>query len=283
MRSVLFLVPVLGVLAFPSVAATYKAPPLSTACSWCGWYIGGNAGYEFNSEHQVSTDSRNIFPGPAAAGGPSVAAAITALSNFSATGGRNGFIGGGQIGYNWLISANWIVGLEADIDGIAGKGSSNVGSAATVPSFPATTIAQSASVSSGIDDLGSARARLGFLWAPNLLIYGTGGLAYGSATASTEISQHATGPNGLPPSWTAAGRYSETRIGWTAGLGGEWMVTAHWTAKIEYLHYDLGSVTYGLNPLVTNAVVAAPFTVNALQSTANFNGDVIRTGVNYKF
>jgi opacity protein-like surface antigen len=94
--------------------------------------------------------------------------------------------------------------------------------------------------------------------APNLLIYGTGGLAYGSATATTEISQHATGPNGLPPSWTAAGTYSETRFGWTAGVGGEWMVTAHWTAKIEYLHYDLGSVTYGLNPLVTNAVVAAP-------------------------
>jgi outer membrane immunogenic protein len=134
-----------------------------------------------------------------------------------------------------------------------------------------------------IGRFGSVRARLRFLWAPNLLIYGTGGLAYGSATASTEISQHAIGPNGLPPTWTAAGTYSETRFGWTAGAGGERMVTAHWTAKIEYFHYDLGSVTYGLNPLVTNTVVAAPFTVNALQSTASFNGDVIRTGVNYKF
>jgi hypothetical protein len=57
----------------------------------------------------------------------------------------------------------------------------------------------------------------------------------------------------------------------------------HWTAKVEYVHYDLGSVTYGVGPLVTNAVVAAPFTSNALQSATSFSGDVVRTGVNYKF
>jgi hypothetical protein len=45
----------------------------------------------------------------------------------------------------------------------------------------------------------------------------------------------------------------------------------------------LGSVPYDVGPLVTNAVVAAPFTSNALQSGTSFGGAVVRTGVNYKF
>ena len=28
---------------------------------------------------------------------------------------RNGFIGGGQIGYNWQFAPNWLFGIEADI------------------------------------------------------------------------------------------------------------------------------------------------------------------------
>jgi outer membrane immunogenic protein len=128
------------------------------------------------------------------------------------------------------------------------------------------------------------RGRLGFLYTPTLLFYGTSGLAYGGVKAETGISQSIRGASPVvPPAWSGTGAFSDTRFGWTAGAGFEWMFIPNWTTKVEYLHYDLGSATYALTPLVTKAVVAAPFTVNALQSTASFSGDIIRAGLNYKF
>jgi hypothetical protein len=44
-----------------------------------------------------------------------------------------------------------------------------------------------------------------------------------------------------------------------------------------------GAGTYGVSPLVSNAGIIKPFTVNALESNARFNGDVIRAGLNYHF
>jgi outer membrane immunogenic protein len=109
-------------------------------------------------------------------------------------------------------------------------------------------------------------------------------LAYGGVEASTSIAQNLTGPNGLlPPNWGGAGALSDTRIGWTAGAGVEWMFLQGWSAKAEYLHYDLGSVSYGVSPLVSNAAAASPFTTNTVQSKTSFAGDVVRAGVNYHF
>jgi outer membrane immunogenic protein len=82
---------------------------------------------------------------------------------------------------------------------------------------------------------------------------------------------------------------SQTRTGWAAGGDAAWMVTDNWTAKLEYLHYDLGSVTYG--GAMTNVVVrpalgvplGAPiYTVGASSSTS-FQGDIVRLGLSYKF
>ena len=77
--------------------------------------------------------------------------------------------------------------------------------------------------------------------------------------------------------------YSDTRVGWTVGGGVEWMFIPNWSAKLEYLYYDLGSAT------TSGAYVAGANTAGALQwayaSTAStrFNGNVVRAGVNYHF
>lgn len=288
MRKVLSAVGATLLFAGPAMAAdlAVKAPravPLMPILTWDGWYIGANAGYAFNSGSNVDTVSTNTFAF-AGAGGPNLAAAVTALSNFSAPAGQNGFIGGGQIGYNKQLSNMWVVGIEADIQGLSDKGSSTVVSSVGVAGF-ANTLTQTAAVSKEVDYLGTVRGRLGLLASPSVLFYGTGGLAYGGVQASTSVAQAVTGaPTGLlPPAWAGAGSLSDTRVGWTAGGGVEWMFMPGWSAKAEYLHYDLGSASYAVSPLVSNAQVASPFTINTLQSKTSFTGDVVRAGLNYHF
>ena len=122
-----------GALIAPAMAADmpikaprYVAPPL-----WSGFYVGLNAGW-VDSQNSLSTVAT---PTPDAALGviPGVSEGLAALSTGSIPGGnRSGFIGGGQIGYNWQAS-NWVFGLEADIQASGEKGS---GSSTCAGGFP---------------------------------------------------------------------------------------------------------------------------------------------------
>jgi outer membrane immunogenic protein len=261
-------------------------PPPPPLCLWCGFYIGVNAGYEFNSNQNVYTTARTSYAYPLAFG-PNLAAAETTAANFNAGAGKNGFIGGGQIGYNFQLAPAWVAGIETDIQGLSGKGSTSLASAVAVTGVApfVYTVNQAALVSGGVDYLGTLRARLGFLVTPAFMLYGTGGLAYGGVNSSTAIAQTLTGSINdlLPPHWATAGSSSDTRAGWTAGAGAEWMFAPRWTAKLEYLHYDLGFATYSVGTLLTNAIAHSPFTIVPVQATEKFSGDVIRVGVNYKF
>jgi outer membrane immunogenic protein len=123
----------------------------------------------------------------------------------------------------------------------------------------------------------------------SVLMYGTGGLAYGRVKASTSISQSnndciLSPGNCIGATAATAGSLSETRTGWTVGGGFEWMFWQRWSAKIEYLYYDLGSVTFNNGQLVTSPG-NAPFgpAIVASQSTTKFSGNIARLGVNYHF
>jgi outer membrane immunogenic protein len=79
------------------------------------------------------------------------------------------------------------------------------------------------------------RGRLGGAVTPDLLIYGTGGLAYGHVGSSANYVEP-----GAPP-FAAPASISKIKVGWTAGAGAEWMFARNWSAKLEYLYLDLGS------------------------------------------
>ena len=65
--------------------------------------------------------------------------------------------------------------------------------------------------------------------------------------------------------------------------GLEWMFHPDWSAKVEYLYYDLGSAT------TPGAVVAGVSPAGALRwayestASARFNGNVVRAGTSYHF
>ena len=60
------------------------------------------------------------------------------------------------------------------------------------------------------------------------------------------------------------------------------MLDPHWSAKVEYLYYDLGRVTFN-GQLVMDSGGPVPFFVNDVQTSTRFDGNIVRVGLNYQF
>src|ERR1700734_371299 len=158
-----------GALALPAMAAdmapapVYKAPPAAVAiCSWCGWYVGANAGYAWSNSNSVDTSTANVSSIAGLNGNIGGAIATQGTGSASSTG--NGFIGGGQLGINWQ-AGNIVYGLETDIQGLAdSNNSSSITNVGTVPGA-ATPISSTGTITSSksVTYLGTLRGRVGFL------------------------------------------------------------------------------------------------------------------------
>jgi outer membrane immunogenic protein len=263
-------------------APVQKAPVIIT---WAGWYVGANAGGHWPNDQSVNIDGSSGGFNPAQANAPIFAAAYLnqAIGSFD-VGDGSGFIGGGQVGYNWQFANVWLTGLEADIQGLSQSGGSGTSSSSVVDPF-GNTLQTTVSVNKSLEYFGTVRGRLGWLATPSLLAYGTGGLAYGGVKSSACISQ--TDSNIFIGGASTCGGSSQTRFGWTVGGGLEWMFAPQWSLKGEYLYYDLGDVDYDLSiaPLVLAGAAGAgsPMFVNSMHATTRFNGSIARVGVNYHF
>ncbi|TAK50370.1 MAG: porin family protein [Xanthobacteraceae bacterium] len=156
--------------------------------------------------------------------------------------GSSGGLFGGTAGYNWQ-AGRIVLGVEGDLAW------ANINGTGT----PAAGLTNQ----SELQWLGSARGRVG--WAMNnLLLYGTGGWAYGSVRNTNTNA-------GL------ADQFTVSKSGWTAGGGAEYAVNPNWSAKLEYRYTDLGNVS---QPAPAN--LAAPYTVsNTFHS--------VTVGLNYKW
>lgn len=212
------------------LAASAQAAERASApsVSWTGLYVGIAAGQAWGVTHQY------FDPGGE---GP--------------TYDVQGFAASGNIGYNWQ-AANWVVGVEADISsglkGNAPEGSRGPQGGLICGAGPCEFEAKY---------FGTARGRLGVAF-DRLLLYGTGGLAYGRVRAELVGS----------PSFYNKGTVDRT--GWAGGIGAEYALTPKWSAKVEYLRVDLGSFKVGINGAL-----------NDYKTAARFN--VVRVGLNYKF
>ncbi|MBI3700499.1 MAG: porin family protein [Afipia sp.] len=246
-----------------------KAPPAQPAYSWNGFYVGANVGYAFNDPTVSFTPGDPLF---------------AFLNQPAATAyDVKGVIGGGQIGYNWQFDRNWLFGLEADFNGadIKGTGTSAFLSGG-VGGNPASVTA-----TQNVDWFGTFRARLGWLPSDKLLVYGTGGFAYGSVKENVIYSQPGGGGGvGLgfsfacaPPNNNVcfAGSSSTIATGYTAGAGIEYAAWQNFTFKVEYLYVNLGTTSTRSVAIVG----APPSSFFANFSDLDFN--VVRIGANYRF
>lgn len=281
---------ILGIGAAFAADLPLKAPPPPVPdVSWTGFYAGVNAGYNWSDRTAINTTATPTFISPLfLVGAGAEANALAAASTTNQNVRNNGFIGGGQIGYNYQFKSMWIAGIEADIDGLSGRGTGNAARFVNLAApFPTESYAGNVTVSRALNWLGTVRGRFGFLAKPNLLLYATGGFAYGGISTSSSYSfQESLGAASLPPVLSTAGT-STIRTGWTAGAGGEWMFASNWSARLEWLHYDLGTVTDNatLNQINTVTVpgTATLYHTTLAQTFTRFGGDIVRVGIDYKF
>lgn len=264
-------------------ARTYGKSPAMVAepvYGWTGFYIGANGGYGWK-DPTVSYAPND--PGSVAGCTGFALATCIPPASFNTRGG----LAGGQIGYNWQISPNWLVGVETDFDWaqINGSGTSNFSLFSYGPgAFTATETVRS---------LGTFRGRIGFIPVAPLLIYGTGGLAYGNVSKSAVMpgSSFGFGGNsiggfsygcgtvtGLVNCFNGAS--SQTMVGWTAGAGGEYKLSSNLSLKAEYLYVNLGHAA--INTTATFAFGGtSPASFMANFGSVSFN--VVRVGLNYRF
>lgn len=252
--------PSLGALALtvmmqPAFAADMpvKAPPMPAiaAYNWYGFYVGVHAGYGWGGD-SVS------FSGTT----PGYGSQIPTLIPNSLSGSGSGFIGGVQYGSNYQFG-NWVLGLESDFSWTDFGKSETV----TLTSLGNTRIN---TAEQSLNWFGTTRARVGYA-ANNWLFFVTGGLANGSAEVT--VSHPMVGvPCGIPMTCPRANE-KDTLWGWALG-GGIEVGQGPWSFKVEYLHYDLGDLTFNYSDGIS------PF---ALTASSNFSGDIVRGGINYRF
>ena len=194
-----------------------------------------------------------------------------------------GFIGGGQIGYNWRVSESFVAGWSG-YPGDRGRRRQRdqrepSSDANGRPQLPDGFVREQGP---GLSRHGSGR--VGYLLTPTLLAYATGGFAYGGVTAKTGFFQ--TVPNDQPPSYEflAANNssFSNTRVGWTVGGGVEWLICPNWSVKLDYLDYDLGNANYPVG-VTTDKNFGDILLVSNTRASTRFDGHVARVGVNYHF
>jgi outer membrane immunogenic protein len=247
--------------------------------SWTGAYVGLNGGYGW-AGGDTTAQPGDPLTQSLSFGQPVVPQVSSSLN-------ASGGLGGGQVGYDWQFGGRGVVGIEADIAAASLK------SSASVPMTLFGTQPATFGVDRSIDWFGTVRGRIGFLAAPDLLIYATGGFAYGKVSESANVSLPAGASNsignfgyafacgpfyGMGPCF--AGNSSRIATGWTAGIGGEKRFTPNLSLKLEYLHVDLGSSGY---PLVGSLYAGAPFAPSVLNASSNATIDVVRAGLNYRF
>jgi opacity protein-like surface antigen len=230
-----------------AAAADMAVPPTALAAqSWAGFYFGihGGAG----RKHNDFTDILSTTP-------------------FATVGGieSKGRVIGGHAGYNWQ-SGHIVSGIEIDFSATSIKGAS------TPASFLFALVNNvTAQVADNVKYLGTARARFGLAPIPEVLLYGTGGLAWERVERTNALSQ-------VSPFFNIndVTKQPFDRFGWVAGVGAEVTLgSPNWIARAEYLHYDFGVVE------ATETAVAAGqvFAERASRQTIN----VGRAGLSYKF
>ncbi len=218
----------------------YAGPVTATAPSWTGFYIGAHLGGAWGSSSASDTSGATL--------------------NDYWSSAPSGVVAGATLGYNWQFGP-LLYGVEGDLGylGLAGSATS-----AYVP------FGYEASTNTDNGFYMTLRGRLGVLlngWT----LYATGGYLGADTTVSVVeecldiITCDAT---------IASASSSSFRNGWTIGGGFEAALEGAWTAKVEYLYYDLGSISV-TTPAST---LGGPNTWNVAT-----DGNLVRAGLNYRF
>ena len=218
-------------------ARTYtKAPTMMAAYDWSGFYVGANGGYGSSSNCWALNQVGTTSLGTIPDG------------CHDATGG----VAGGQVGYRWQTGA-LVAGLEGQGNWADLRGSSL-----------SAALGSTVTNQTKIDAFSLFTGQFGYAW-NNTLLYVKSGLAVtdnkyqGSTTATA----------------TAFDTASETRVGYSAGVGLEYGFTPNWSLAVEYDHFFMFNSANNLNTIGTSTLSRV--------ETNQQDVDLVTARLNYHF
>jgi outer membrane immunogenic protein len=191
--------------------------------SWTGFYLGLAVGARENDAKWTTLE----LPG-----GSLPSADNEALFD------RTGFRYGGYAGYDYQVE-RLVLGVQASIGNASGAGHTAVGIPGMFQTPPGFANADSSTVKTGWD--GSVVARIGYLVAPNALLYAVGGVAVQRVTLSAVCNVFFTGEcfNSNHDE-----SFSQTLTAATFGGGIETMIAPNWRARFDYRYANFGDIRH---------------------------------------
>ena len=193
----------------------------------------------------------------------------------------------GQVGFNYEFPSHWLIGIEGDGDWAQISRSSSGCPIFTGGPFTGFT-AGCATNNVTLNSFETVRGRLGYAFntgssfSPSVLLYGTGGWAWGQLSGnSTTTCLGVFCPGASVPFTGGGASFNDTANGWTAGAGLEIAFARHWTARFEFLHLQFNNVGTNFSTITASPVLGTGTATTHISS--NVNVDVVRIGVNYLF
>jgi outer membrane immunogenic protein len=237
----------LATVSTAAIAADYSPPPPPEELRpsiWSGFYIGGNLGYAFGGDDEVSISSNRE-------------GTVSDIDKLE----LQGIFGGGQIGYN----AQWdavVIGAVADIE------AADINDDFT-KDFTIEGNDDQVRAKANIDVWGTLRARLGFAF-DSVLFYATGGLAWANVDYDIRADNFTTGGTGRI-------KDNQTRVGYAVGGGLEWAIDDNWSVGAEYLYVNLGDYT------IKGNAVDGDDNTEVLSTKAEPDFQTVKGFVNFRF
>jgi outer membrane immunogenic protein len=238
------------------------------AYNWTGFYIGGTAGGAWTAA-DARLDTAN-------ASGvlyrPGDIPLINDLGSSKPAAAHAIF--GGKIGYNWQW-ASYVAGIEGDFSSFRFAQSASPAGNPFLSAPPYLFGFANFETNVSANWLATVRGRFGYA-RDKAYFYGTAGAAFSRVSFSNTYS--AQSPLGLMLDVESSSA-TKTKVGWAAGAGIDYALSAHWIASVEYLHVDLGSLeSSGVTSSTGGGVDTA-----TLKYSTKLTSDIVRAGIAYKF
>jgi outer membrane immunogenic protein len=247
----------------PAKASVYKAPAVLTSDSWTGFYVGGSLGGRWNKSDWTTTSI--LIP----------AVPATTINN-PATFSNSSVRAGIYAGYNWQVAPLWVVGIEGDL-----AWANNKSTTSPIPGVFGILVATADTAERKDKWDGSLRGRVGYLFTPTLLAFGTGGVSWMASETSVRCGNSA-------PNWCSGTNFTTSRVdtasktvaGWTLGGGLEWMLNSNWLIRGEYRYTQYSGYQFSL---LQNGSTGTG-TIDALAgNTGRIRTQIAQIGIAYKF
>ena len=228
------------------------------ADGWTGFYAGASAGPQFDVSKWKAT---SVGPNDTYGVDPTTAEQTLDAAHFRL---------GGFVGWSMLAAPGILAGVEGDIYGLTGP------SAVTKPGLPGASYfgaAPADTISEGQRYDASLRGRVGTWVDPDLLLYGTAGVAF------RDLFLKGNCPGNGAASWCGvpeAATLSRTLTGWTVGAGGESRINDRWSVRLEYRYAGYGSTNVSMFGANNQGA-------DAIGGKVDLNTHIVTLGVAYHF